>query len=423
MFINKACLIIFIGTVVLSACSGTAAPNAFSPTLAPVNAQGQGPATNIPQINTAAVATADIQSTATAMSTQSSSSDKSHTMDLTHLPLGDGKISSSPRVGYIFSCNTQSTSGGAFRSGDWFNGDGTWDATRKPSVAGSINWPSSFSITTQGDQRVISSNDLPNHPTGTFPIASSDPAYNFDHNPNSISSQNIQFSLPLNPQLAATPTCVGMGMIGIMTTGTVFFNALDAQGHDAVAHEIQDGCNGHPEKNGRYHYHNLSNCIKDDGTGQSKLVGYALDGFGIFGPRGADGRELTDADLDECHGITSEIEWNGQTVNMYHYVATREYPYTIGCFRGTPITTGNQPGGQGPSQNGQPTQGIGQRNGPPQGGNGGQPPQEALTACIGLSQGTACTVNTPRGSINGTCQIPPNLSQLACVPAGGPPKP
>jgi len=26
-------------------------------------------------------------------------------------------------------------------------------------------------------------------------------------------------------------------------------------------------------------------------------------------------------------------------VSMYHYHATYEYPYTLGCFRGTPITT------------------------------------------------------------------------------------
>jgi len=50
-------------------------------------------------------------------------------------------------------------------------------------------------------------------------------------------------------------------------------------------------------------------------------------------------------------------------------------------------------------------------------GQGGQPPQEAIKACIGLSQGASCSV----GPMTGTCQMPPNSSQLACVPAGGPP--
>ena len=32
---------------------------------------------------------------------------------------------------------------------------------------------------------------------------------------------------------------------------------------------------------------------------------------------------------------------------IYHYVATLEYPYSVGCFRGTPIQTGRggPPGG------------------------------------------------------------------------------
>jgi hypothetical protein len=53
--------------------------------------------------------------------------------------------------------------------------------------------------------------------------------------------------------------------------------------------------------------------------------------------------------------------------------------------------------------------------------NEGQPPQEAVDACLGLSQGAACTVNTPQGTITGTCRIPPQSesTQLVCVPAGG----
>ena len=43
-----------------------------------------------------------------------------------------------------------------------------------------------------------------------------------------------------------------MGPIGFLLTGGVFFNALDAQGKDAVAHEVQDRCQGHPERSGAY---------------------------------------------------------------------------------------------------------------------------------------------------------------------------
>ena len=30
--------------------------------------------------------------------------------------------------------------------------------------------------------------------------------------------------------------------------------------------------------------------------------------------------------------------WHGNKVSMYHYVLTEEYPYTVGCFKGTPVT-------------------------------------------------------------------------------------
>jgi hypothetical protein len=46
---------------------------------------------------------------------------------------------------------------------------------------------------------------------------------------------------------------------------------------------------------------------------------------------------MTNADLDVCHGTTSKIKLDGKLQRSYHYVATREFPYTIGCFRGTVI--------------------------------------------------------------------------------------
>lgn len=286
--------------------------------------------------------------------------ESSHThseIDLRHLPLGDGHVSTSPVTGSVWSCQTQFNSNiGAFTNGPWIKSDGTYDFTAKPAVSGSINWPSQFTIALNGDVRVIQGNDLPNHPTGQYPIASSDAAYQYDRNPNSIKSQTIQINLPVNPQLAAQPSCLPGGQIGVMMSGAYFFNALDAPGRDAVAHELQDGCQGHPEQTGAYHYHNLSSCIPDPGTGHSQLMGYALDGFGIYGYRGEDGHDLTNADLDACHGHTHEINWDGKKTVMYHYHATHEYPYTVGCFMGTPVLTrrGPQQGGNGGDQNGQP---------------------------------------------------------------------
>lgn len=270
-------------------------------------------------------------------SSPSSSSSIVATSDVTHLPLGDERYSSTPQAGMIYLCSSAMLSGGATASYPWFNSDGTYNATAKPHVSGSVTWQSQFSSALSGSNRVITANDLPSHATGTFPISASDPVYQYDKNPNAIAAQSISLTLPADPAESTQPSCVGMGAIGVMLTGAVLFNGFDAAGHDANANEMQDACAGHPQQSGMYHYHRISPCASDTSSGHSALMGYALDGFGIYGPNGSDGKPLTDADLDECHGHTHTITWDGEQVSMYHYHATAEFPYTIGCYRGTPV--------------------------------------------------------------------------------------
>jgi len=322
-------------------------------------------------------------------------------LDSHALPLGDGKVSAEPRRGYVYSCRTQFRGGGAQHAGDWIRG-ATWDATRKITVQGNVSWPNAtLTITTTGGGRRVTGNGLPvNYTTGIFPVQRSDPAYEIDRNPNRIQAQQVELSLPLSPAVAASPDCVPMGMIGVALSGVAIFNALDDGGRDAVAHEVQDRCNGHPQMTGQYHYHGPSPCVPGAET-NNRLIGYALDGFGIYSMYDENGRELTNADLDECHGRVSRIEWDGKEVAMYHYVLTREYPYTVGCFRGTPVRMQTRFDG-----------------GPPPGkGPGGlrQPPPEAIAACGGLSSGARCGFTSPRGdAIAGTCRSP--AGALACVP-------
>jgi YHYH protein len=204
-----------------------------------------------------------------------------------------------------------------------------------------VRWPDArFSIQTIGDRRVLTGNALPvGQTTSSFPIARSDPAFAIDPNPNPILAQTLTFALPLQPTPAADAGCVPMGVIGVAVNGVPIFNALDAAGRDAVAHEVQDRCHGHPQGAGIYHHHNLSRCAQstDGATSHSPLVGYIADGFALYGKRGEGGALLTNADLDECHGHSHTITVNGAQFAQYHYHATTEYPYTIGCFKGTPV--------------------------------------------------------------------------------------
>jgi hypothetical protein len=169
-----------------------------------------------------------------------------------------------------------------------------------------------------------------------FPVQTSDPAYQYDRNPNRIAAQNILLELPATPTLASSASCLPMGMIGFALSGVAIYNALDLAGRDAAAYEVQDSCDGHPERSGQYHYHNSSTCLPDSAQNtHSDLLGYALDGFGIYGLLGENGKPLENSDLDECHGHTHTVIWNGKTQSIYHYHMTKAYPYTLGCFRGT----------------------------------------------------------------------------------------
>jgi hypothetical protein len=72
-------------------------------------------------------------------------------------------------------------------------------------------------------------------------------------------------------------------------------------------------------------------------TNTEGIAGYALDGFGIFNMY-ENGNVVASADLDQCHGHTHTIVWNGELMLLYHYHLTEDSPYTLGCFKGVPIS-------------------------------------------------------------------------------------
>ena len=262
--------------------------------------------------------------------------------DLTELPVGDDHVSrTAASVGDLFLCSTFPTDGGgSMTEGPWMNGS-TWDLTEKVWVEGEVSWAAAEAdVTVVGDERVLSGNLLPvGHTTGEFPIADDDPAAQYDQNPSGIVENDYEIRLPATPTANTTEQCVG-GEVGFLLSGVVINSPVDAMGRDALAHELQDHCLGHPNSAG-YHYHSVSTCIDDgEGATHSELVGYALDGFGIYGTRGQSGVVMTNADLDECHGHVHAISWDGETVSLYHYHATWQFPYAVGCFRGTSAVDG-----------------------------------------------------------------------------------
>lgn len=124
-------------------------------------------------------------------------------------------------------------------------------------------------------------------------------------NPNTPANQNFTFKITRTPQLnegdqVATP----LGHIGVWSNGVSVFNAKDARSYDnrdvwhQNAIEVEgpsfDTCLGHPAPNGEYHHHLNPRCLYNDrdSSGHSPIIGYAFDGFPIYGAygfRNADG--------------------------------------------------------------------------------------------------------------------------------------
>ena len=152
------------------------------------------------------------------------------------LPVGDKQYSTaSAQKGKVYLCNANfvpESQAGAQLRGPWFTSNNTeWDSNKKVSVDGTINWEQQLDITVADGKRTITTNDLPDHHTGVFPVSSSDDAYTYDRNPNTISDQSLTYTLTELPTFGE-PQCMG-GEAGIMLTGAALFNAFDAGGRDA----------------------------------------------------------------------------------------------------------------------------------------------------------------------------------------------
>ncbi|HRP00105.1 MAG TPA: YHYH protein, partial [Flavobacteriales bacterium] len=118
-------------------------------------------------------------------------------------------------------------------------------------------------------------------------------------NPNLPANQDFCFRITRNPApntgtLVNTP----LGHIGVWRNGVSIFNAKDGMSYnnqgiwnrDALVWEgiSFDACLGHPAPNGEYHHHVSPNCLYDhlDDEQHSDLIGYAFDGYPIYGAHG-----------------------------------------------------------------------------------------------------------------------------------------
>jgi hypothetical protein len=138
-----------------------------------------------------------------------------------------------------------------------------------------------------------------------------------------------------------------MGPIGMALNGVVFFNPFEMEGMNAVEGYSEvwlDSCCGHPQQTGVYHYHKYPSCVKspfpDDGKRHSPIVGFAFDGFPVYGPyeeSGVMAKDLKgDRALDVCNGHKDD------TRGYHYHVTPGRFPYIIGGYAGVVETSNNR---------------------------------------------------------------------------------
>ncbi|ABG41415.1 hypothetical protein Patl_2907 [Paraglaciecola sp. T6c] len=122
-----------------------------------------------------------------------------------------------------------------------------------------------------------------------------------------------------------------------------------------------DDCGGHINLHQGYHYHSTTGCsdaqASDDG--HAPLIGYAVDGYGIYAMRDAKGNEES---LDECRGTTDD------TRGYHYHAASPNENMFIGCLHGESVRPAGGPPGGGPDggpPGGRPDGAPNEAGGPP----------------------------------------------------------
>ncbi|MGY8757871.1 MAG: YHYH protein [Planctomycetota bacterium] len=134
----------------------------------------------------------------------------------------------------------------------------------------------------------VQSEGIPSHAIGPWP-----------GNPNMATAKGWSFLLPINPiEQTGAKTATGLGSIGVMINGVPMFNAKDARSYqnrnvwfqNAIHWEggSMDTGMGHPAPGGNYHYHQIPDSLVtqtgDTPQYHSSIIGFAFDGFPVYGP-------------------------------------------------------------------------------------------------------------------------------------------
>jgi len=232
-------------------------------------------------------------------------------------------------------------------------------------------------ISQVGNKCIFQTNAIPNHDFNDGGTAF----------PNNVSEQNDLFEITISPTIAIQSTNISLqvdnaimlngvkvdllaaGCYGI-GNGKVGCNDMSQAWRYDPMYEANgfavDTHNAHAQPDGTYHYHGSPLALFDDNNSQnSPVIGFAADGFPIFGSNFDDQGVIRKAqssyrlksgvrpsglgepggsydgayrdDYEYVEGLGDLDKCNGMTINgVYGYYITQSYPYVLACFSGTP---------------------------------------------------------------------------------------
>ena len=137
------------------------------------------------------------------------------------------------------------------------------------------------------------------------------------------------YYIPINPIYETSSSNVRRGIMGLAFNGVNFDPPAPTEAI-LKAHTLAplDDCGGHVNPHVGYHYHAVTGCTKEiaQEDGHAPMIGYAIDGVGIYALNDKAGNKSTD--LDACGGHEDKIRG-------YHYHAGEPGGNEIlGCLNG-----------------------------------------------------------------------------------------
>lgn len=187
-------------------------------------------------------------------------------------------------------------------------------------------------VTCEPGQAVLSSDTYPDHALMTGIVGTNEQV--------PVPARDHAAPIPLQPVPGDTPRTRDAAL-GVAVNGVPIFDytgggemSLGDLSHHQTEHDTLltgqlDVCGGHAGRGDDYHYHVEPVCMIEqmENAGADAIIGWAFDGFPIYGDRNPDGTPVATGVLDVCNGQSDDTFG-------YRYHTSTDAPYIIQCLMG-----------------------------------------------------------------------------------------